>query len=84
MIKLITANPYSDNESFVHQAWADGYVAGQKSTLTTVSVTGRWGQSSLGNIWFVEPIKYESFQYEVDTNPGSYRWLSDEETRKFK
>ena len=79
--KLIQSNPYVLSQ--FSNIWAEGFEAGQKSTLTLVSVTGRWGQSVIGDVWFVRPTGYEAFQHLVDSNQGKYRWLSDEETREF-
>ena len=83
MSKLITANPYSDNANPLHSAWAEGYDAGQKSTLTPASVTGRWWQRNNGNVFFAYADEYKVIQRAVDSNPDLCRWLSDEETREF-
>ena len=83
MTKLITTNPYAPTTTS-HYVWAEGFKAGLTSTPTPVLVTGRWGQSVIGEVWFVKPTGYEAFQYYVDSNQGVCRWLSGEETREFE
>ena len=85
MSKLIQSNPYYYRDSSYHDAWAEGFEAGQKSTLTPppLSVTGRWWLTEMGNIMFLRPPQYEAFQYAADNSPGGCRWLSEEETREF-
>ena len=85
MSKLIQKNPYALTTTSYY-VWREGFGAGQKSTLLPkpVSVIGRWGQSAIGDVWFVKPTGYEAFQYWVDSNQGACRWLSDEETREFE
>ncbi len=82
MSKLIQSNPYRENSS-PYKSWAEGFEAGQKSTLTPVSVTGRWWQSRSGKIYFAHAIEYDAIQQAVDKNPDLCRWLSEEEAREF-
>jgi len=82
MSKLIQKNPYGTHPDR-NIAWAEGFEAGQKSTLTPVSVTGRWWQSGDGKIWFVPPEEYKAIQQTSDNNPKLCRWLTEEETREF-
>ena len=82
--KLITKNPYSDNANPLHSAWAEGFEAGQKSTLTPLSVTGRWWQACNGKLLFAYPEEYDGIQLAVDNYPDLCRWLSNEETREFE
>lgn len=84
MTKLITANPYA-LATTSYYVWANGFEAGQKSTLTPVSVTGRWWQTTNnGNVFFADPKEYGDIQRAVDSNPDLCRWLTDEETREFE
>lgn len=82
MSKLIQRNPYGTYTDR-NIAWAEGFEAGQKSTLTPVSVTGRWWQSRSGKVFFAEPYEYEAIQRSVNNSPDLYLWLSEEETREF-
>lgn len=83
MSKLIQNNPYYYTNSLRRDAWAEGFTAGQKSTLTPVSVTGRWWQSRSGKVLFAGTDEYESIQRAINNSPDLYLWLSDEETREF-
>ena len=83
MSKLITANPYSAN-AMQYSAWVDGFEAGQKSTLTPVSVTGRWWQSKNKEIFFIYKNQYVIYERITENNPDNSRWLTDEETREFE
>ena len=83
MSKLIQSNPYYYRDSSHRDAWAEGFEAGQKSTLTPVSVKGRWWQARSGKVRFAETDEYGAIQLAVDNNPDLYLWLSDEETREF-
>ena len=80
--KLIQSNPYVLSQ--FSNIWAEGFEAGQKSTLTPVSVTGRWWQTTNnGNVFFADPKEYGDIQRAVDSNPDLCCWLTEEETREF-
>ena len=76
MTKLIQSNPYNLDTSHRY-AWDEGFEAGQKSTLTPLSVTGRWWLGADKEIYFVRPQQYDEFQHEADNYPDR-EWLTDE------
>ena len=79
--KLIQSNPYVLSQ--FSNIWAEGFEAGQKSTLTPLSVTGRWW-SWEGRVSFVRDDDYKEYQKAIDKHPQEGRWLTDEETREFE
>ena len=82
-LKLIQSNPYALSQ--FSNIWAEGFEAGQKSTLlpAPLSITGRWWLTEMGSIIFLKPIQYEEFQYAADNNPCGCRWLTEETTIEF-
>ena len=82
MTKLIQSNPYALSQ--FSNIWAEGFEAGQKSTLTPVSVTGRWWQSKNKEIFFIYKNQYVIYERITENNPDNSRWLTDEETREFE
>ena len=83
MSKLIQSNPYYYRDSSHRDAWAEGFEAGLKSTLTPVSVTGRWWQAKNKEVFFIYKNQYVIYERITENNPDNSRWLSDEETREF-
>ena len=77
MSKLIQSNPYALSQ--FSQIWAEGFEAGQKSTLepAPLSVTGRWWLGADKEIYFVRPQQYDEFQHNAD-NYSDCEWLTDE------
>ena len=83
MTKLIPRSDYTGGA--YAEIWAEGYLAGQKSTFapSPVSVTGRWWQAANGKVWFVHQEDYKAYQRAMDINPDASRWLTEETTIEF-
>lgn len=82
MAELIQSNPYRLGSS-PYKTWAEGFEVGQKSTLTPVSVTGRWWQAKNKDVFFIYKNQYAFYERITENNSDNSRWLSDEETREF-
>ena len=85
MAELIESNPYYYLNSSHRNAWAEGFEAGQKSTLlpAPLSVTGRWWQVQNGNIYFINKKDYEPYEQTTNSAIGC-QWLSEEITIGFE
>ena len=83
MLKPIQKNPYREDTSS-GSIWAMGFYAGQKSMITTASVTGRWWQAKNKEVFFIYKNQYVIYERITENNPNNSRWLSDEETREFE
>ena len=82
MTYLIQGNPYSLGTAS-YAAYIKGFWAGQKSTPSPISVTGRWWQAADEEIYFVRPQQYDHFQRQAD-NKSDCRWVTDEVTIELK
>ena len=84
MAELIQKNPYGTYTDR-NIAWAEGFEAGQKSTLlpAPLSVTGRWWQAKNKEVFFIYKNQYVIYERITENNSDNSRWLSEEETREF-
>ncbi len=82
MSKLTKSNPYY-HDPIYGPIWELGFATRQKSTLTPLSVTGRWWQVQNGNIYFINKKDYKPYEQTTNSVIGC-QWITEEETREFE